>query len=50
MWSISMDMVVPDLLWLLFQLIVKDGSHPAYLDDPALWNAKLIAFIQKVVQ
>ncbi|GMH35596.1 hypothetical protein BSKO_03464 [Bryopsis sp. KO-2023] len=32
------------------KLIIKDGSHPAYLDAPDLWNKELIAFILKVAK
>ena len=34
----------------IWQLIIKDGGHPAYLDDPELWNAELVQFALDVAK
>ena len=34
---------------LLMQLVIPNGSHPAYLDNPELWHEELIKFVSCVV-
>eukprot|EP00803_Ostreobium_quekettii_P006552 evm.model.scf_1561.1 EVM.evm.TU.scf_1561.1 scf_1561:5925-9095(-) len=38
-----------DLFTNFRKLVIKDGSHPAYLDDPDLWHTELINFAKDVV-
>ena len=37
-------------MFVSWQLIIQDGNHPAYLDDPELWNAELVKFALDVAK